>query len=698
MEPARADKLGRMLKPSSIGVVGATDKNPLSLGARVYGNLKRDFKGQLYPINPRSAVVMGDEAYPSVRELPTAVDLIVVLAPATEVVEVIKDSIAAGIGGACIISAGFAETGEDGRQIQDQITALSMEHDFPVIGPNCVGIMDLHEGLMANFAMKPEEDRPQAGAIAIVSQSGGFGSFMLNRAAIRDVPVGIFASTGNQSDVTVEQLLEYYVEQSDVKVIALFLENISDEGPFLRAAKRAIELDKVIVALSPGSSEAVARAALSHTGSIVGSGEIFDSVCAQYGILRADSIDELLDYALILQDGRRMVGKGVGIVTPSGGAGVLAAGCAIENGLEVPRLPHAVEDRIAANIASFGSALNPIDTTPMVGPPGIEAFRVVLKELADEETIDAIVAVSWYGDDEKAELMAESHARQAKPVVPVIPVQPELLLRRGIATYSDPARAVRAIAAVARASGRQLPEDEARVDAERRATAHRLLASEAGQPFVLEHTAKEVLALYDFPVSAEQSCQTADQAVEALRRIGPPVVLKALSHDLPHKSDSGGVILNLRDESEVREAFASLTRRFEDERMAVHLDSILVQEMVPAQLEMALGLERDPLYGPIVAIGLGGSLIEIVGGLRLLRAPFGIREADEAIGCIADGRIGHATRGLSVGARQQLALAAVGLGQLGIECPEIMSVDVNPLLASKDGIRAVDALIVLDGA
>jgi acyl-CoA synthetase (NDP forming) len=686
-----------MLRADSVAVVGATDK-PRALGNRVYANIKLDFKGTLYPVNARSAEVMGDRAYPSVRDLPQPVDLVVVLAPAQDVVGVVEDSIAAGHGGAYILSSGFGETGAEGRILQDRLTALAKTHDFPVVGPNCVGFMNLAQGIMANFSFMPDEVRPKPGGVAVISQSGGFGSFILNRAVGRGLDVGNFASTGNQCDVTVGDLLEYYVEQPEVTVISVFTESIEDPAPFLRAAKRSVELDKVIVAVSLGGSEAVARAALSHTASIVGSTEVFESVCDQYGVLRADSIDQLLDFAQILQDGRRMGGNRIGILTHSGGAGVLVASSAAESGLDVPVLPPEVRERIESVIVSFGSSVNPVDTTPMVGAPGINAFRVVLSELTAEPTIDAVVSIGWYGGDEKAGVVADAYHAQSKPVIPIIPVQPELLQQRGVPTFSDPTRAVRGLAAMAKASNRRLPEDEVVVDARRAEEVGRLLAGEAGQPFVLEHTAKHVLSLYGLRGTAEHACTSVEEAVEAFRKIGGAVVLKVLSHDLPHKSDAGGVVLDLRTEQEVRAAFETMLRDFGDKHPAVSVEAVLVQEMVSSRLELALGLQRDPTFGPMVAVGLGGVLIELLGGPQLLRAPFGRREADAAVGRIAGGRITHPTRGLSVAARAALVEAAIGLGQLSIERPDILSIDVNPLLAQPAGIKAVDALIVVGGA
>ncbi|WP_261566533.1 acetate--CoA ligase family protein [Frankia gtarii] len=687
--------LEAVFRPASIAVVGATDK-PGALGGRVYGNLKQDFKGRLYPVNARSPEVFGDRAYPSVRDLPEPTDLIVVLVPATHVVAVIEDSIAAGHGGVYLISSGFSEVGGEGTQIQERIAALAREHGFPVVGPNCVGYMNQYDNIMATFAIPPGEQRPKPGPVGIVSQSGGFGAFILNRAVNRGVGVGMFASTGNQCDVTLFDVLEYFVEQPELQVIAMFSEGVRDPAPFLRAAKRAIELGKVIISVSPGTSEAVARAVLSHTASIVGSAEVYRAVCEQYGVLEADSIDTLLDYAIALQDGRRMRGNRIGIVTQSGGAGVLFAGDAANHGLEVPELAAGTQERIAAVIPAFGSARNPIDTTPGVGLITGEVYATILRELLSDDSIDAGVVLGWYGGDTRADAIVEVYHSQDKPLVPVVAVNPELMQGRDIPSFTDPTRAVQAVAAIARTSRRVMPDDGFTVDEQRAARSRQALDEARSRPFVLETTAKDVLARYGVPVSRERTCSSADEAVAAFREIGSRVVLKVMSYDLPHKSDSGGLVLNLRSEREVLEAFDLLTERFREEQPSVTVDSILVQEMVSSRLELAVGMQRDPVFGPMVAVGLGGVLIELIGEPVLLRAPFGLAQARAAVDRIAGGRIDHPTRGLPKEYREQLAQVVLGVGQLSVECPEVMSVDVNPVMVTADGIRAVDALIVLD--
>lgn len=688
----RASRLDPVYNPQSIAVVGAS-ANPYALGNWVYGNLRRDFPGALFPINARSPEVLGDQTYPDVESLPQPVDLVVVLVPAAQVPDVIERSIRLGHRSAYVITSGFSEADTDeGRALQSRVAELAREHSFPVVGPNCIGFMNNHRSVMANFSLMPDADRPEPGPVALVSQSGGFGSYILNRAVNGHVKVGFFASTGNECDVTVADLLLHVVEQPEIQVVGLFAEAFRNPGAFLAAARRAAELDKVIISVTPGSSDAVARAAFSHTASTVGSSDVYGAVCRQYGIVQADSIDQLVDYLLLLQDGRRMAGRNLGVITSSGGAGVLIAGSADGCGLSLPELDATVQAEFKTLIPSFGSGRNPIDTTAALGSMPPENIQIIHDLLADVKEIDAVITLVWMGEGVQADAVFRTYQRSTKPIVPVVTIDPELMAGRGLPSYADPTRAVRALAMLANVSERSVPsrlDDEP--DAERAARARAILTDVADKPFLLESTAKDLLALYGIPVAREYVCHSEDAAAKAAAAIGGKVVVKALSYDLPHKSDAGGLVVGVETEDEVRSAYRTVSALAGP---SVTIDSVLVQQMVPSRLELALGLHRDPVFGPVVAVGLGGVLVEILESPRLLHIPFTLEQARAAIEGIASGRIRHATRGLRDDDVDALARAAVGLGTLGLELPEVESVDINPVMVHSDGLCAVDALVV----
>jgi acetate---CoA ligase (ADP-forming) len=686
------DRLAPVFRPDTIAVVGASE-TPGALAAMAYGNLKRDFAGRRYPVNARRTAVQGDRAFRDVAELPEPVDLVLVLVPAADVPDVLERCAESGHRSAYVLSAGFSETGTDaGRDLQARATATARRFDFPVVGPNCNGFLNGYLPVVGGFSLAPEETRPHVGPVAIVSQSGGFGSYIMNRAVAMEVRVGFFASTGNESDVCVSDVLRYAVEQPQVTVVCVFAETIRKPEVFLAAAARALELGKVIVSVTPGSSETVARAALSHTASIVGSSEVYDAVCQQYGIVRARSIEELLDFALVLQDGRRMAGRRIGVVTSSGGAGILVAGNAADAGLEIPELDRSAQRDIGALMPAFASARNPIDTTAALGAMPAGTYGDIVSRLIGHDQVDAVLALTWYGEGPDADSLADIYRASGKPLVPVPTLHPEALLRRGLPAFADPTRAVAALAVLAGVSDRpRVGAGAAPARAARAARARRILAASADKPFLLESSAKQLLAGYGIPVARETACADEDSAVKAALAMNGRVALKVQSYDLPHKSDAAGLALGLETERDIRAAYRRVTAIAGS---GLVVENVLVQEMVSSRLELAVGLQRDPVFGPVVAVGLGGVLIEILGPPVLLHVPFSADQALAAIAAISGGRITHEIRGLGPAQQTQLADVLLGLSALAIELPEVDSVDVNPLMVTENGLTAVDALVV----
>lgn len=682
----------RLFSPESVAVVGASEA---SLGAMVFQNLRKDFPGRLYPVNPRRAEIFGVRAYPSVDDLPEPVDMAVILTPAATVPDIIDHCAARGIGGAVVLAAGFAEAGQEGREAQQRMTDAARAHAFPIVGPNCNGFYNGARKVAATFAIPVDMDRPKLGPVAVVSQSGGFGSYILLKAITAGVQVSWYLSTGNEADMSVARSLRYLIEQPEVGVVLTFFEAVRSPEVFVEVASRAVELGKPVVAVKAGYTAEGSRAALSHTASIAGSGEVYDAICQQYGLIQASSVEQMIDFGLALQTGRRMGGNRLGVMTQSGGSGALMADVAETVGLRVPVLPDADREYLASLLPSFGSAANPVDTT---GAFNMANFDAVYGGLAASEGVDAVLPLIWYVSERETEATKKVWAATDKPLVVATTLSAPGISEAGIPVYTDPARAVRAIGAVAAFSElmrRREPAGRPVPDSGRIATVRALLAREAGQPFVLESVAKQVLAEYGIPVSREVIADSAEAAVAAARELGGPVALKALSYGLPHKSDSGALRLGLLGDKAVREGYEEMTAAIRGANPDIKLEGVLVQEMVPASVEISCGLQRDPVFGPMVAVGIGGVLIEIVGGTVLLRAPFTRRQAEDAVARIAGGRLRTASRGLSGAQAEVIAAALTGLGTLALEIPEVESVDINPIRVDGDVVKAVDALIVV---
>src|SRR6266566_6317250 len=624
-EQASQAGVERLFSPQSVAVVGASEA---SLGSYVFQNLHRDFPGRLYPVNPKRAEVHGVKAYPTVDDLPEAVDMAVILTPAVTVPDIIEASAQRGIGGAVVLAAGFAEAGAEGKAAQQRMTDVARAHAFPIVGPNCNGFYNNRAKVAATFAIPTDMDRPKMGPVAVVSQSGGFGSYILLKAITAGVRVSWYLSTGNESDMNVSRSLRYLIEQPEVGVVLTFFEAVRSPEVFVEVAARAAELGKPVVAVKAGYTSEGARAAFSHTASIAGSGEVYNAICRQYGLIQASSVEQMIDFGLALQTGRTMAGRRLGVMTQSGGSGALMADVAETVGLTVPVLPDADRQYLQSLLPSFGSAANPVDTT---GNFNMDNFDAVYGGLAASDGVDAVLPLIWYVSERETEATRKVWAATDKPLVVAT-------------TLSAPD------------------------------------ISEAG-----------------IPVSREAIADNAEAAVAAARDLGGPVALKVLSYGLPHKSDSGALRLGLTGDDAVWHAYEEMLDSVKSANPELKVEGVLVQEMVPASVEISCGLQRDPVFGPVVAVGIGGVLIEIVGGTVLLRAPFSQRQAQDAVARIAGGRLRTASRGLSEAQATTIAQVMTGLGTLALEIPEVESADINPIRVDGEVAKAVDALLVVRG-
>ena len=683
--------LRRVLSPRSVAVIGASERG---LGGITLENMRRDFRGTVYPVNPARESVAGLKAFASVDDVPEPADLAVIVVPAPSVPGIVDRCADLGFGGALVLSAGFSETGAQGASLQARLRRTAEERRFPVIGPNCNGFINGPARARATFAVLASAPAPADGGVALVSQSGGFGAYILNKSMSSGLDLGWYVTTGNEVGVSAAQVLRYLVEDDSVRIVLLYLEGVRDPEIFIAALDRAAELGKPVVGVKAGTTAGGSKAALSHTASIAGASDVYDSVCRQYGLIQADSVEQMIDFGLALQTGKRMRGDRVGVVTPSGGAGVLMADEATRVGMTLPELGQADRQRIAEIIPSFGSAVNPVDLT---GGATLDPtiFARVMTTLAGAQNIDGLVPLVWRVDPEEEAAVLEVHEKSDKPVVVAVTNDAPGLSSAGVPVYGDPARAIRALGAVHQFSGiagRHSRRPTAEVDTARAARARAILGRSAGR-VVLESDAKQVLDLYGVPVSRERVAQSAGEAAKAAAEIGFPVALKVLSAELTHKSDAGGLRLGLAGPAEVETAFAQLQARF-GAGSGTSLDGILVQEMVPASIEMMFGLQRDPVFGAMVVVALGGVLVEITANSAMLRAPFRPQDAEEILSGLWEGRLTSSARGLTREQTAELARIMSGIGQLGLELPEIESVDVNPVRVSAGRCAAVDALIV----
>jgi acyl-CoA synthetase (NDP forming) len=473
-----------------------------SIGGYVIANVARAFKGPIYPVNPRESQVQGLQAYASIGELPRDVDLAVVVVPSGGVPEVLEACAAQGVGGAVIITSGFAEVGGPGVALQAQIAEIIAGAGLRAIGPNCIGYMNLFDGVMANFVLDPTDPIPRGGPVALVSQSGGLGGYMVRKALTAGLDLGWFVSTGNEVDVSVAATLRALVEEDEVRVLLGAFEALRDPEAFVDAALRAAELDKPFVVLKAGRSDEAAAAAFAHTASVVGSAETFDAVCRQYGVFSVGSLEEMLDLGVIFQGGRRARGRRVGIVTGSGGAGVILTDACMLEGLEAPRMPPADQAALLELMPQpfMGSLANPVDVTAQaLASPGV--MDGVLAAVSGSAAVDMVVPVI-IGNPTRAEMYINAHRATDKPMAFVSTLSPTNLLDAGVPAFTDPRRAARALSALADYSLRPKPSRRLpAIDPGRQNAARALLEArrrDGALPVEKGHT---LLALYGAPTS-----------------------------------------------------------------------------------------------------------------------------------------------------------------------------------------------------
>jgi acyl-CoA synthetase (NDP forming) len=686
--------LSKLITPASIAVIGASEDTS-RLGGKVLANLKGDFKGALYPVNPRRDLVQGIPSYRSVEMVEDPPDLAVVVTPASDMLTMVKQCAERGVGAMVVITSGFGETGPEGQAIQDEMSVIARQADMALLGPNSLGLVNLSIGMQATFVTLPDPTSGE-GNIAVVSQSGAVGMMLFERIQQSGLSPIQLCTLGNEAGVTCSQLIGHMVEVSEIRVVVAFLEGLKDPHTLVDAGLRAIELGKPIIAIKAGGSGAGSRAAVSHTGSLSVPDRVVDAIFDRAGIIRVDSFDRMIEatkgFALAPPPrGRRII-----VLTGSGGAGVMMADSAEASGLELPEPSPALRDELSRLVPQYGSLRNPIDYTASLGHD-IEKLKLLIQTVTGGDEYDTICMSGiargrpWHLD-----MLAEAGTRRDRQLFAFTqyPEIVEELCRRGVPAFNDPIALIRTIALMADYAEQRswlLAHDDPwhgnavhteRVGDIRALPAHeaRVLLEDAGVPF-----------------AREQLVTNKEEAVafQALSR--GPIALKLSAEWLPHKSDVGGVILNLSGPEDVSQAYKQLVDL--SERLApdgvTAAPPVLAQQMVPKGLELVCGGFRDPTFGPVVTVGIGGTLVEIIAEQELALAPVGRDHAQRMIRRLANGRIVDVKRGLDASEIDTLSGVIMALGTLMASNPDITEIDINPVIVSDSGVVGVDALVVI---
>ena len=694
------DSIGRMLSPSSIAVVGATERP--QYGGRFFRSvLQAANHVRVYPVNPRYRELLGVKCYPTISDLPESPDLVGIIVPYDQVIPVLEECAQTGAGSAIIISAGFSERGDEERsRLQQLIGDFARQSGLRVCGPNCLGMANLRSGIWAT-AFTPNRDL-QPGPIALVSHSGAtaFGPLM-NRAAEMGIGYSHIISTGNEADLESSDFIRYLLGDPEIRVIACFIEGFKDGRKFLDVARTALEQDKRLVLIKVGRTQVGSRAALSHTAALTGSDAVHQAAFKQYGVVRAEDYDDLLQTAHLLAYSPAPSKEGVVVVSHSGGIGSLMADHLGREGLHLPPLTEAAKGGLGKILGGFGWAANPADVTVFANR---EEFSQILSLLEQEPEVGAL-AVATFGTGAQAQQVIELRKGSSKPIVFLSTggedVAPGLaqLREAQVPLYWSPQRLAKGLRGlydyqhrreVWLRSGGALGGVRPSIPVQPQVP--------AGKHTLTEHEAKELLSHWGIPAAKEVRANSAEEAVEASASIGFPLALKLESPHIPHKTEAGVVRLNIRNKSQLRKGYREVVAKGLSHSPPSEGDPVLVQEMVTGGTEVIVGLSQDPHFGPVVLFGLGGIFVEVFNDVAMRICPITERDAWEMVWEVKGSRLLQGFRGQPEGDVQALVEVLLAVSDLARDLshrqPEL---DINPLivLAKGQGVKAVDALITL---
>jgi acetyl coenzyme A synthetase (ADP forming)-like protein len=688
--------------PRGVAVVGASP-TPGKLGHAVLQNIiQYGYKGRIYPINPKAGEILELPAYASVKDIPGPVDLAVVLVPAQVVPDVIEECGQAGITGAVVITAGFREVGREGRLLEGQMIEIARRYGMRLVGPNVLGIIDTVINLNASFAA----GMPRSGRIAFMSQSGALCTSILDFALGQGIGFSRFYSIGNKADLNEIDFLRAWSEDLETNVIAAYLEGISNGPEFMKVA-RQVTRRKPVVSIKSGTTSAGSRAATSHTGTLAGSEKAYEAAFKQVGIVRAGSVQELFDYAQAFARQPLPENDAVAVVTNAGGPGIMASDAVERSGMRLASLTPSIQQKLRAALPAAASVVNPID---VLGDAPADRYTLAIEAALSDPNVGILLVVLTPQTStqipETARSLGELSRKFKKPTFAAFmgdqAIHPamEIFTRYSLPNYPVPERAVAAIAALwRRCQWLKTPELKVEPLAVDRAKVSQVLdkVHSEGRATAGDSEAKDVLAAYGVPLPKSVLAKNSDEAVAAAETIGYPVVMKIASPDILHKTDIGGVKLNLASASDVRDAFDLIMYRTTRHMPDATIWGCQVQQMVKGGKETIIGMNRDPQFGPLLMFGLGGVYVEALKDVTFRVAPIDRREGREMLSEIRAYNLLRGVRGEKPSDLEAIADTMVRISQLVMDFPQIVELDINPLLVfpAGQGVLGLDMRLAL---
>ena len=694
--------LDKIMKPKSIAVIGASTKEH-TIGSDIMKRLQEyKFNGKIYPVNPKGGVIEGLQAYTNVLEIPETIDLAIIVVNAKFVLSTIDQCHEKGIKGVCIITAGFKETGKEGAELEKQLVEKLKEYGMRCVGPNCLGVVNTHPDIRMDGCFA--ESLPERGNIGFVSQSGALGGGILN--ILKDLNLGFaqFISIGNQADVNAETALEYWENEPDVEQILLYMESIQNPSNFRKLASR-ITKKKPILALKAGRSAAGASAASSHTGSLAGADKAAAALLQQSGVIREFSLKNLFATAKVFANCPIPKGDRVAIITNSGGPGIMATDAVCEYGMQMAKITDETKEKLRSFLPSAASVKNPID---MIASAPIEHYKQTLETVIADENVDMIIVIylPFLGlkDIDVAEALMEIKAKNPqKPVVGVFMTKSEFFSRLSDMNVNMPffMYAEEAADGLNRLNQQRLwmerPEGKVPCfDVDRQKVKEIILKSvKEGRDQLTTLESIDVLQAYGIRACKYGLATNIDEVITLGNSIGYPVVMKMTSKTTSHKTDVGGVVVNIRSEEQLRKEYEVLLGRLEEKGLLEGLEGVIIQEMVKGNREMVCGIATDPQYGPMMMFGLGGVFVETLKDVTFRIAPLTDVDAKEMVQSVKAYKLLQGARGTTPAQINQIEETLLRLSQLVNDFKFIDELDINPLLISEktgEGI-AVDGRI-----
>ncbi|MFQ5825097.1 MAG: acetate--CoA ligase alpha subunit [bacterium] len=694
--------LDAIFSPKSVAVIGASTQKGV-LGREIFDKLiNNEFNGPVYPVNPKAQYIHSVKAYPSIYDVPDQVDLAILVVRSEFVLQIIQECSECGVKGIIVISAGFKETGEKGSELERKILEIIRSHGMRMIGPNCMGVIntDPEVRLDATFASTV----PLRGNIGFVSQSGALGQTILEHTQALNLGVSMFVSVGNKADVSGNDLLEYWCDDPSVEVILMYLESFGNPRKFIQLAKE-VSLKKPIVVVKSGRTTSGARAAFSHTGALAGTDMAFDALFKQCGVIRADTIEEMFDIALGLANLPLPKGNRVAIITNAGGPAIMAADTCENIGLEVAKLAEKTKEKLREYLVPEASVNNPVDLLAAGGP---EDFQFALKQVLQDENVDSaiviFVAPIITDPSQVAQKISQVADKFDKPVmgcfmgVKGVATGVEELQRHRIPTYSFPESAVRALASMVKYN-HWLKKDLGTISTFQvnNEKVKSIIEDAINQKreYLANEEISEIMQSYGIPFIQSKECKNLEEILQVSKDMRSPFVLKVSSEEVIHKTEAGGVKIDLHTEKDVQAAYTEMVELFKAKGISLGAISFTLQEMLEGGRETIMGLHSIRNFGSLIMFGLGGIYVEVLQDVSFRISPLSDTDVDEMIKEIRGFPILQGIRGERPVALNLIREVLLRLSQLAQDFPQIKELDINPFLVfpEKEKCKGVDARI-----